>query len=90
MTLYIWHLWVFIIYIYIYIYIYIHIYIHIYTHIYIYIYSFFFFKIDNESAIAMAMVWRRINDRPLPKARLSHFTDAPMRHYASRMSIIYL
>ena len=54
------------------------------------IYIYIFFKIDNESAMAMAMVWRRINDRALSQARLFHFTDARMRHCASRMFIIYL
>ena len=53
-------------------------------------FSHFFIKIDNESPMAMAMVWRRINDRPLPKARLSHFTDARMCHYAPKMFIIYI
>ena len=36
--------------------------------------------IDNKSALARVMAWRRIGDKSLPEPMLIQFTDAYMRH----------
>ena len=36
--------------------------------------------IDNTSALVQVMAWRRAGDKPLPKAMMTQFTDAYMRH----------
>ena len=36
--------------------------------------------IDNKSALAQVMAWRRTGDKPLPEPMLTQFTDAYMRH----------
>ena len=35
--------------------------------------------IDNKSALVQVMVWCRIDDKPLPEAILTQFTDTYMR-----------
>ena len=36
--------------------------------------------VDNKSALAQVMAWRRTGDRPLSEPMLTQFTDAYTRH----------
>ena len=36
--------------------------------------------IDNKSALAQIMAWRRTGDKPLPEPTMTQFIDAYMRH----------
>ena len=36
--------------------------------------------IDNKSTLVQVMAWRRSGDKPLPRAMMTQFTDAYMRH----------
>ena len=37
--------------------------------------------IDIKSALVQVMAWRRTGDKSLPKAMMTQFTDAYMRHW---------
>ena len=36
--------------------------------------------IDSKPALVQLMVWRRVDDKPIPEPMMAQFTDACMRH----------